>query len=101
MSVSSSHTCTLKLFFLNLNLFCGGSFHFNSELFFFLQRHELILSYSDKFGGLIEVFPQSLVLECKIVHLPLHILILGFSHVSILVPFEDITLPLKLVVFFV
>ena len=101
MSIPGCHPGTLELLFLDLNLFDGLSLNHDSLLLLLLSCHELVLGDSEEFGCLSEVLPESLVLESEVVQFPLHVLVLGLGHVSILITLQDITLPLKLIVLLV
>lgn len=101
MSISGRHSGTLELLFLNLYLFDGLSLNHDSFLFLLLSCHELVLSDSEEFGCLSEVLSESLVLESEVIQFPLHVLVLGLSHVSILITLQNIALSLQLIILFV
>lgn len=101
VSIPGCHPGAFELLFLDLNFFDGLSLNHDSLLFLLLSCHKLVLSDSEELCCLGEVLSESLVLESEVVQFPLHILVLGLSHVSILIALQDIALPLQFIVLLV
>ena len=98
-ALSWFHLAVLQLRLLPHQLFICQPFLLDPGRFFLFHVNQLILGRPQELCAFSKVFPEGLILESQLIKFPFHWIILSSGQVAVLISFEDVNLPLQLVVF--